>query len=245
MKIPVGLVNLGTRISTNSPTLLIIGGVVAGAIALGLGVKATIKAKELIEDIESEEEIELTPMEIIKEVAPLYIPAGGMALIALGCVIGSNRIMLRRNAILAGLLGVSERRLNNYRKKVIERLGEPVHRDIEREILRDNVQNLPRVKHSNELVNCWDPYGGRAFVAKVSDLHKACAKINTGLFNQIRVRLNEWYDEIGLAPTIMGDAYWTTDDLPLSLNTDTAVNIDDIPYIQVEFNVGPGQRYLY
>jgi hypothetical protein len=245
MKIPMGLLKLGAKLSANSPTLLIIAGVAFGAGAVVLSIKATLEANELIKDIEEEEKIELTPVEIIKEVWPFYAPAIGCSLISVGCIFGANHIQVRRSAVLAGIASLSERRFNEYRKKVIERLGEPTDREIRREVLRDNVANVPRTKHSGELVNCWDPYSGRPFVARLSDLHKACARINTRIFTQMKVRLNEWYEEVDLPYTILGDASWDADDLPLVLDTDTAIVIDDVPYVQVEFNVGPGERYLY
>jgi hypothetical protein len=64
-----------------------------------------------------------TTKEKAKVVWKLYIPAGLSGAITVGCIISATRINSKRAAAAYSSLSVSEKAFDEYREKVVERLG--------------------------------------------------------------------------------------------------------------------------
>ena len=122
-----GLQKIGHAISQNSPMILI-GLSVAGLVTTTvMAVRATPKALELIKEerltrADNDENFiyggtPLPKMDAIKVTWKCYMPAVGMGIVTIACIIGANSINLRRKAALASVYSLTEATLKNIRLK--------------------------------------------------------------------------------------------------------------------------------
>jgi hypothetical protein len=212
---------IGILAMANSPSILTglaVGGVVT---TFGMGVDATIKSVRLVDEeidlrkkdaaIEGYDDgLPLTKMEVLQLVWKEYAPAVGIGLITVLCIIGVNKIHIRRNAALVGLYELADTTLREYRAKVVETIGEKKEMEIRDSIIQDNLNKNP-IDQTSVIVTtagstyCYEPVSSRYFLSDVSIILKAQNDFNSRLLrDQIRP-INEFYDEIGLEPTSIGD----------------------------------------
>lgn len=254
--------DVGAVISKRSPEILTGLAIAGGVSTVILAVKATPKAMQLLEEAEQskrdvitdegridipEEECRLTKKEVIKTAWKPYIPAAITGAISIACVIGSRSVSARRNAALATAYQLSEAALSEYKDKVVETIGEVKEREIQEEIAKDRVE-----KHPVQVENIFETgkgdtlfleyYSGRWFKSSINAVEAAKNTINARLNSYDYVSLNEFYEELGLAGTGLGnDLGWNRyyDGL-IDVNT---VNHNGAPYYVVSCSVQP--RYDY
>src|SRR5215475_10887966 len=116
---------LVTDNATNILTGLGITGVVTTAYFTG---KASFKAAEVIREIE-EAEVEGNPkvettFDKVKLVWPFYIPAASVGVTTVTSIFLANRVASKKMTALAVASGISERALQEYKAKVIQKFGE-------------------------------------------------------------------------------------------------------------------------
>jgi Family of unknown function (DUF6353) len=246
-------------VNENSPTILTVVGV-AGTVATAyLTGRATVKAtRELdlrdrlttehraVHGPEDENEPD-TKREKIEAVWKEYIPAVSVGVITVGCIIMANRISSKRIAALVVASGISERALQEYKAKVVEKFGERKHQDIHDEIAQDRVNNSPVssqvVVVGTGQVLCYDMSTGRYFQSTIETIKKAENKINHDIIHFMSVSLSEFYDEIGLPPTSYSDSVgWNTDNL-VEVVFSTTMSPDDRPCITIDFSRAPIAEY--
>ena len=122
----------------SSPTILTIvgiGGVAATAI---LSAKATIKAVDILEEVKQGKDEELTTMEKVKAVGPVYIPAIAVGIATAACIAGSNVLNKKQQASLMGSYILLEQTFKEYKDKVIDIHGKEGHEEVVSEIAKDH-----------------------------------------------------------------------------------------------------------
>jgi hypothetical protein len=158
-------------------------------------------------------------------------------------------VSAKRAAALAAAYAVSERSLNEYKDKVLEKVGINKEKAIRDDIAQDFVNEHPPSKEVIILaggdVLMLDRMTGRYFRSTVENLKKAENAVNQELFNHQYASLSHFYDEIGLAPTSFSDDVgWNmaqTGVLELQFSTVMAEN--DQPCIAVDFTNMPKTEY--
>lgn len=134
----------------NAPQIMIVGGVVGGAVTTGLAIYATLKAQEPINEARTElEAIEDTKnkfddysdeamkkdkkvvyKKLGKKLVKLYAPAAGVGIASAACVLGGTGIINQRYTNTAiGLASVTSS-FKEYRQGVIDKYGEDVDKQI-------------------------------------------------------------------------------------------------------------------
>ena len=94
----------GAKIVKHSPTILTALSCTGVLSTVVFAVRATPKAELIIDQLKGEYGDEPIPKaELVKAVAPVYIPTGLMACVTIGCIIGANKISSKRNGVLASL----------------------------------------------------------------------------------------------------------------------------------------------
>lgn len=201
-------------LSKHSPEILIGIGITGMITTTVLAVKATPKALTLIEQKKKELDVDiLPPVETIKATWKCYIPAAISGAASIACIIGSNSVHAKRYSALATAYKISETALNEYHDKVVETIGEKKERIVRDKISKDQVENNP--VHKTDIIVtgkgntlCFDPLSHRYFYSDLEKIHRAANKlnydINTNPFND-GVTLNDFYSEIGLPGSIVGD----------------------------------------
>ena len=221
-------------VSKHSPQILTgvgIGGMVAATV---LAVQATPKAIQLVERKKKEENVEkLTAIETVKTTWKCYIPTVITSAASIACIIGASSINAKRHAALISAYALSETALREYQEKVVETIGEKKEKTVrdkvaEKQIKENPVSNNEVIVTGNGDTLCYDPMSGRYFNSSVEKIKRAENELNRKMLHDIfgYASLNEFYDEVGLPNTDVGDSVgWTTDNLvDIDISTQVAEN---------------------
>ena len=238
-------------VSKRSPEILTgigIAGMISTAV---LAVKATPKAMELIEEKKREEWLDkLSPVEMVKVAWKPYIPAIVTCVTSTACLIGASSVSAKRNAALATAYKLSETALTEYREKVIETIGEKKERTVRDKVAEERVKKNPVSKNEviitgNGKTLCFDPISGRYFMCSIETIKKAENTLNKQMLHDISgyVSLNEFYDELGLDHTSVGnDLGWNTNQL-IDIDFSSQLNDNGEPSVVLDYLVAPKCDY--
>ena len=241
--------NVKSGLSRHSPEILI-GIGLAGMITTSvLAVRATPKAICLIEDAKKEKQEDLKPIEIVKVAWKPYIPAMVTCVVSASCIIGASSVNARRNAAIATAYKLSETALTEYKEKVIETIGEKKEKTIREQIDKDHIEKNPASKNQIIMTGrgetlCYDTLSGRYFKSDLEQIKRIRNDLNARLISEMYISLNEFYDELGLDHTILGDDLgWNMDDGLLELDFSTQLSDDGRPCIVINYTPAPKYDY--
>ena len=237
--------------SKRSPEILTGIGIAGMITTTILAVQATPKALELIEEQKEEESVdELSSFEVVKVAWKPYIPAMVTCIASTACLIGASSVNTKRNAALATAYKLSETALSEYRDKVVETIGEKKERIVRDKVAEERVKKNPVSKNEvivtgNGKTLCFDPISGRYFMCSIETIKKAENTLNKQMLHDISgyVSLNEFYDELGLDHTSVGDDLgWNTDQL-IDINFSSQLNDNGEPSVVLDYLVAPKYDY--
>lgn len=189
----------------NGSTILTCAGAVGVVGTTVLAVKATPKAVELIKMAEEEKGEKLTKTEVIKMAGPAYIPTVLVGAGTLACIFGANVLNKKQQASLASAYALLDGSYKEYRKKVKELYDDVVDEKIRSEIAKDHYEEDKPVKMHKEKELFYDYFSERYFESTMEDVILAEAGLNKIIANECGAYLNEYYELMGLAPTIEGE----------------------------------------
>lgn len=178
--------------------------------AIGLAVTATPKANKAIDKAEQEKGEPLTKTETVKAAWKYYIPTAAAAACSTACVIGSTVVDSKRVAALAALYQLTEDNLKDLREHATEMFGkqkenalvtETATKKVADTVLADQV--LATTKYGDVIF--YDPWSGRFFGCNQDRVEKAKNAVNLRLTGVDFVSLNEFYDELDLPNTQLGN----------------------------------------
>ena len=239
--------NVRRFVSKRSPEILVGIGISGMITTTVLAVKATPKALKLIEEKKQEEWVDkLTPLEVVKIAWKPYIPALVTCIVSTSCLIGASSVNAKRNAALATAYKLSETALTEYREKVIETIGEKKERTVRDRVAEERVKKNPVSKNEvivtgNGKTLCFDPISGRYFMCSIEVIKRAENELNKQMLHDISgyVSLNEFYDELGLDHTSIGDDLgWNTDQL-IDIAFSSQLNDNGEPSVVLDYLVAP------
>lgn len=241
--------NISSTVTKHSPEILMGFGIAGMITSTVLAVKATPKALRLIERAEEEKGKKLTKTEVIKTTWKCYIPTVLVAATSTGCLIGSSRVNLRRNAMLATAYKIAETTHKEYRDKVIETIGEKKEQVIKDKIAEDKLNANPVnnntiiITDNGNTLFC-DTLSKRYFRSDRNKIEKAQNEINRKLNIDLYASLNDFYELIGLEYTDMGDDLgWNIANGLLELDLRPALATNGEPCLAIEYNLAPKYDY--
>lgn len=256
-----------TAMKKHSPEILTGIGIAGMITTTVMAVRATPKAIELIEEEKDRQNRELLkeaeengydtcdhieklkPLDIIKTTWKCYIPAaitGGLSII---CLIGASSVNVRRNAALATAYTLSESALKEYQEKVIETIGEKKEQSVRDSIAKDRIERDPVTSKEVIITEkgntlCYDSISGRYFKSDIDQLKKIENELNRRMRDEMYISLNEFYYEIGLNPTSIGDDLgWGIDHGYIELSFSSHLADEGTPCLVIDYQVAP--RYEY
>lgn len=243
--------NAQMSVSKHSPEILLTIGITGMLTSTVLAVRATPKALKCIEDKKNELHTDkLTFGETVKATWKCYIPAVITGATSIACLVESSSVQAKRTAALATAYKVSETALTEYREKVVKTIGEKKEKNIREEVVGDKVEKLP-VKESTVYMTgggattFLDPLSERHFLSDINTVKKAQNDLNERMLKDIfgYVSVNEFYDEIGLPHTSIGDELgWSV--VKGKIDIDFSSRIDDgKPVIVLDYRVAPRWDY--
>lgn len=216
-----------------------------------LAVKATPKACLLINDRKDELAVEkLSATELVKTTWKCYIPAAVTCGASIACLVGASSVNFKRNAALATAYKLSEAALSEYKDAIIETIGEKKEQSVRDKVAEERLKKNPVSKSEiivtgNGTTLCYDPVGNSYFKSNIQQIESAKNKLNARMLSENYVSLNDFYDELGIGPTKLGD------DLGWDIYKDGLVEIafssqlaeDGTPCLVMDYSVAP--RYEY
>lgn len=147
---------VGFKLKKHSPEILVVAGVIGTVTSAVMACKATLKVSDVID--ETKESIEIIHKcagkglktsdgeEYTQEVAnkdltivyiqtgwkfaKLYGPAVLLGVASIGCMVGSNHILHKRNIALGAAFTAMDKSFKEYRGRVIERFGKDLDREL-------------------------------------------------------------------------------------------------------------------
>ncbi len=250
------LVKLVEKFTTDHSPLILTGIAAAGTITTAfLAAKASFKAAEVIQQEEWSGKANDTgvaylmePKDKIKLVWKLYIPTLANAALTVTCCIAANRIGTKRAAAMAAAYKISERAFEEYREKIVEKLGANKEREARDDIAQDRVRKNP-VGSSEVFITgggdvlCYDMYTGRYFSSDMNTLKKAENLLMHQLNHDGYASLNDYYSLVGLPHVQTGDDVGWNSDKIVELRITATISEDDKPCLVIDFNVTPVRDY--
>ena len=236
-------------ISQHSPEILTGIGIAGMITTTVLAVKATPKAIRLMEDAQYEKGDTLTAPEKVKTCWKCYIPAAVTGTVSITCLIGASSVSARRTAAFAAAYQISETAFTEYKDKVIETIGEKKEQTVRDKVDKDRIEKNPVSKNEVIITEkgntlCYDYHSGRYFKSDIERIRKAVNELNrTMLYNEY-VSLNEFYDELGLEHTSIGDDLgWRLDGGLIDVTFGSQLTDDGTPCIVVNYDIAPKHGY--
>lgn len=227
---------LGRFVIKNSSTIC----TVAGAIGVGVTAyetgKASIKAHDILEAHEADENLLVEKYETVdgveqepliyyramtwKEKLALTWRCYVLPIIAGGCTIvlifGAHHIDTKRQVALAAAYKLSEQAAKEFRDKVTETIGEKKVRKIDNEIMQDKVKKTPQPEEENLIFTgngeqlMYDAWSGRYFRSSQTQIERAVNTLNKIMIaKKCSLCMNDYYETIGI-PTLsnpVGDEF--------------------------------------
>lgn len=234
-------------VSKRSPEILTGIGIAGMITTTVLAVRATPKALQLIEEKKNEDWVdELSPLEVVKTAWKPYVPAAVTGITSVACLIGASSVNAKRNAALATAYKLSETALTEYREKVIETIGEKKEKTVRDKVAEERVKKNPVSKSEVIVTNngttlCFDPISARYFKSSIDKIKRAENELNKQMLHDISgyVSLNEFYDELGLDHTSVGDDLgWNVDRL-IDISFSSQLNDNGEPSVVLDYLVAP------
>lgn len=238
-----------TAMKKHSPEILTGIGIAGMITTTVMAVRATPKALVLIEDKKTELETDiLSGKEIVKTAWSCYIPAAVVGTVSIFCLIGASSTNLRRNAALATAYTLSESTLKEYQEKVVETIGEKKEQSIRDSVSKDKMMRNPvrevilTEKSGNTI--CYDVISGRYFKSDRDKISRVVNELNRRMRDEMYITLNDFYYELGLDGTKMGDMLgWNIDKGYIELAFSSHLDANDTPCLVIDYQVAPVYDY--
>lgn len=251
---------LGKRVAQlaidNSPAILTTIGVVGAVTSAYLAGKASFEAADIIRLKEADDEERGEPLgdprEMMKErvelVWQLYIPAAVVCTATVACIIAANRVGARRAAGLAAAYSIAERTAEEYKAKVVEKLGERKADEIETEVLQERVRRTPMPSDVDLIdvdggILCFDTFSARYFRSNAERIRSAINTINNQINHDGVALLGDLYRELDIPATEYSDLIGWNSDRLIEENIHSILDKEDNPIVVMDFRNKPGPDY--
>lgn len=242
--------SLTTFVKKRTPEILTGVGITGMITTTVLAVKATPKAMMLIEERKLDLSVEKLPkLEVVKTVWPCYIPSLISGVASTACLIGANSVNMSRNAALAAAYALSETKFKDYKEGVIKTLGEKRDSDVRDEIAKKKIENAPVTDKEIIMTGqgetlCYEPLSGRYFRSDIEKVRGAVNNINFMLLNDDYISLNDFYCELGLGETKMGEQLgWHIQGGKVDVHFSTQLAQNGEPCLVIDLVNAPGYDY--
>ena len=236
-------------LSKKSPEILTGLGIAGMVTTTVLAVKATPKVLQLIEAEKERKNDELKPIDTIKVAWKPYIPALVTGTVSIACLVGASSVNARRNAALATAYQLSTTALADYKEKVVETIGEKKEQVIKDKVAQKKVEENP-VSKSSIIVSdkgntlCYDATVGRYFYSDIETIKKAANEMNRRMvLGEMYVSLNEFYTELGLPTTEIGDEIGWSVDTMIEPDLSSQIADDGRPCVVLSYMVAPCHEF--
>lgn len=229
-----------------------IGGMITATV---MAVSVTPKALDLMAEIKDKHSEDTDKKafakDVITKVAPVYLPATLVGGVAIGCLVGASSVNYRRNAALATAYTLSEKALKEYQEKVVETIGAKKEQTVRSAIVQDKLDQNPVVDREVYITGrgdtlFFDLMSSRYFESDIEKIKKSVNTLNHRLLREDYVSINDFYEEIGLSFTKLGDEMgWRVDKGLIEVEFIPRMSSDGRPCLALDYSVTPDYNYKY
>lgn len=184
----------------NSSTILTCVGAIGVAATAVVSARDTIKAIEMVKKKE-EADVKLSKKEIVKTVAPAYIPTIVVGLSTMVCIFGSNMLNKKTQACLTSAYALLDRSYKEYRDEAKKIYGEDSDERIKEGIAKNRYEDSDDFSRKDGKELFFDFYGLQFFNATINELQEAEMAVNQLLLMNGYVGLSTFYDMLGIECT--------------------------------------------
>ena len=194
---------------------------------------------------------DLTTIETVKATWKCYIPAAVTGAMSTACLIGASAVSTKRNAALATAYTITDAAMKEYQDKVVETIGEKKEQAVRDAIAKDRIEKDPVTEKEviitgSGTTRCYDPISGRYFESDVQTILTAESTLTRRLIHDMYASLNDFYWELGLEGTEMGDQLGWNIDNPIELGPfSSQVSRDGVPCLIINYRISPKYGYSY
>lgn len=191
----------------------------------------------------------LSAKDTVKTVWFCYLPAAITGIVSISCLIGASSVNLKRNAALATAYSLSETALKEYGHKVIETIGPKKAEMIRDSIVKDKIDKDPVVKKEVIITDkgdtlCYDTFSGRYFKSDIDKIKKSVNELNRQMLTEMFISLNDFYYELGLSSTKLGDQLgWNIDNGLIDISFSSQLANGETPCLALDYRVAPQYEY--
>ena len=191
---------VGFQLKKHSPEILIVAGIVGTVASTVMACRATTKVGKIIDktknDVDeihdatekgvtkagedysiedSKKDLSVVYLQTGIKLAKLYAPAVALGTLSITSILASNNILRKRNMALAAAYATVDKSFKEYRKRVIERFGKEIDRELKYNIKAEKVSETvideetgkeKKVKKTAFVVNPSDVSGYARFFEK-------------------------------------------------------------------------------
>lgn len=249
-------------ISDNSPAILTALGVTGTLTVAYLTGKASFKAAEIIREAEDKDcrgnemcanghlsegnpcpkDSSLDNWDKIDLVWREFIPAAGICAMTIAVIIGANHISTRRVAAFASAYSMAERGFNQYKDKVLDKVGDKKEKEIRDEVAKQQLRDHPARKTPIIITGkgdhlCFDAHSGRYFQSDIERVRSAVNDINFQILNggSDSASLSDYWNLIGLDPTSGSDDIGWRTDKKLECHYTSELTKEGVPCLVITF----------
>lgn len=163
----------GLKLKKHSPEILAAIGTVGVVASAVMACKATTKISEILDDTndqlntirgaandpdladrysaeDAKKDTTIVYVQTGVKFVKLYGPAVAVGVASLGCLLGSNHILRKRNVALAAAYTAVDKSFKAYRGRVVERFGKEMDRELRYNIKAREVQEIVTDENGNE-----------------------------------------------------------------------------------------------
>ena len=250
-------------VTKHSPEILTGIGIAGMLTTVGLAVKATPKAMQLIEEAEREKYNEhnndggfstgrepLTKIETVKVAWKPYVPAAVTCATSVGCLIGGSRVSAKRNAALATAYQLSTKALNDFKEKAVEVVGEEKTKEIRDKVVEEKKERIANsgstiVISGEEDILMYETFSNQEFRSTSNKVDKVVNELNRRMItgSEDSISLNEFLHELDLKPNPRGDEVGWNPSFPIDLAYDADMNDHDKPRLTISYITPPFYDY--
>lgn len=243
---------LGKAAARHAPEVLTGFGIAGMFTAVIFAVRSTPKAVKLIKEREAESGGELTKIETVKTVWKCYIPTAAACLGAVVCFVSANAVHAKRGAALTAAYALSESAFLDYRRKVVETVGEKKEELIHAAVVQDKIDKTPLpatvIVTGDGETRCYDAFAGRYFHSDKATIDRAVNELNRMILSDGFASLNDFYDLVDakeLTHTELGDELgWNCKHRGyIDIRFSSHLNVDHRPCLAISFNIAPKYEY--
>lgn len=147
---------IGLKVKKHSPEILVVTGVVGTVAATVMACKATTKATDILEEYhyqmdaihkvsetespenyseeDKKKDTAIVYTQTAVKFAKLYGPAIFVGVMSIACILGSHKLLTKRNAALAAAYAGVDTAFKEYRGRVVERFGKALDKELRYDI---------------------------------------------------------------------------------------------------------------